>query len=695
MTASFPTEYLFKRISDFWSKFEDREDIKNAWDGYLRKAQALNSLLVQADLSKSLATVPLFDRNEFEYFIFPKLVRRTDRELNPSFYVFEVDPQIFFVKNLNEKINDVEANRVLTPPNFFTIVNGTGADQGKTFLEFARGVAPSRIGETTWVRGSDLVSGSNLTLKIKVGDIVQGQNLEWFKVLEIISDTQFRIQGPTVLGEDLGPGDGVQDTFQLAATANVITTSVEVFFDGVSVAPANYTVDASGEIVFVTAPASTVVSITANYYLGYTGPGATNRRTVKESIPSKLFSTSVYRDRRSVFTNFGTAIGLDRPTSTLYRNQVRGLYFARFKGPVPANMDLGGGILIDLPFSARGKVSNITTIDPKSVIVDSNLFPVVPPLNINVGVGQELERDFNLLTDGVRTSDFINDPDLFNLEPLKSDPAKFFTFILRVKGTYATFVATQTGQPIDYSLLRRFKLDIKPSYTNCFIATDIDFLDEAINLFVGAVGVTQAIDAAPTLEFNCVNFAVIPEFMETNGYPFMVPDELVAAGPVAAGQFGLNFGAIKDGTFEAHAGTIAGPLLTEGTDYFLDYGTGLFTLTAAGAAIVNAEAPPDLHVKYTSGLAGEADLIAADVCTLDADSIGIYEEVESILDALMISTLENNLVNFGVGTVGQPEEEIDQDTVSMVESLAINEAVGTPPGSGIPPFTSGSLIYSF
>ncbi len=607
-----------------------------------------------------------------------------------------MDPQIFFVKNLNEKINDVNANRVLNSPGFYTVESGTGKDQGKTFLEFKRGVNPERIGETIWTRGSDTVTGTNLTLKIKVGDIVQGQNLQFYEVLEIVSDTEFKIQGPTTLDESVGTGDGFQLVFNLAATENVIPSSVEIFHDGVAVPPANYIALPDGSIDYTpsAAPLAGVV-ITANYYLGYVGPSAANRKTIRESIPNRLFSTSVYRDRRSVFTNFGTAIGLDRPTSTLYRNQVRGLYFARYNGPATANIDLGGGILIDLPFSARGKVTSVTPVDPKSVIVGANLFPVAPPLNIEVVTGQELPRDFNLLTDGIRTSDFINDPDLFGLEPLNSNPAKFFTFVVRVSGSYATHVAVQTGQPIDYTLLRQFKADIKPSYTNCFVATDIDFLDEPINLFVGAVGVTQAVDAAPTLEFNCVNFAVIPEFMEHNGFPFTVADELAAAGPVALGAIGLDFGAIKDGTFEAHAGTIAGPLLVEGTDYSLDYGTGILTLTASGVAAVNAEAPPDLHVKYTSGLAGEADLIAADVCPMDGDCIGIYEGVESILDALLISTLENNLVNFGVGTIGMPEEEIDQNTVSMVESLDINEAVGTPPASGMPPFTSGALIYSF
>jgi hypothetical protein len=698
MVTEFPTEYLFRRLSDFWDLFEDREDVKNAWHGYLDKSQALQSLLQQADLSKSLATIPLFDRNDFEYFIFSKLVRRPDLETNNGpFYAFEIDPAIFFIKDLNEKIDDVNANRTLSPPDFFDVSSGTGSNEGKTFLNFFRGVDPLRIGETFWTRGSDVVAGSALTSKINIGDIVQGQDKKFYKVVEVVSDTEFKMQGVTVFGEDLGPGDGVTLVYNLLATSGVIPSSVEVFFDGVAVPPANFIALPDGSIDFSpsAAPAATVLSITVNYYQGYAGATAFNRQTIRELIPSRLFSRGVYRDRRSVFTNFGVGIGLDRPTSTLYRNQVRGIYFARYKGPPTANIDLGGGILIDLPFSARGTVQNVITTDPKAVIVNGNLFQVPPPLNIIVTPGQELTRDFNLLTDGIRTSDFINDPDLFNLEPLKDTPAKYFTFVVRVSGLYAIHVAIQTGKPIDYSLLKRFKLDIKPSYTNCVIATDIDFLDEPVGLFIGAVDVHQAIDAAPTLEFNCKNFAIIPEYMETNGFPFTVADELVAAGPVAAGLFALDFQFVKNGTLELHAGTIAGPLLVETTDYTVDLNAGTVTLTAAGAAVVNGEAPPDLHAKYTSGLAGEADLDASGLCTMDSDSIGIFEDVENILDALIVNTLENNLVNFGVGTIGQPEEEMDQDTVSMVESLDINEAVGTPGGSGMPPFNPGALIYSF
>lgn len=612
--ANFPTEFLFKRLSDFWDKFDDREDVKNVWDAYLRKANALKSSLIQADLSKSLKTIGLFDKNQFEYFIFPGLVRRTDLETNGPFYVYEIDADIFFIKNLNERIDDTLANRVLSPPNYFKTEAGAGADLGKTFIKFMRGVAPVQAGETFWTNGSDIVTGSQFTLSAEVSDIIQGQNGKFYKIIQVQSDTSIRIQGQTVFGEDVGPGTGAQTVYQLAATSLVIPSSVEVFSDGIPVSPANYTVTAGGVLTFLTAPAATVKSITVNYYLGYDGPTSPARRTVIESIPSRLFSTAVYRDRRSVFTNFGTAIGLDKPTSIQYLNEVRGIYFARYNGPTVANMALGGGILTDIPFSERGVVSSISEISPKNVIVGSNLIQIPDPLTIAVTAGQSLPRDFNLISDGIRAADFISAPDIFGLEPLKSDPAKFFTFLMVVKGSYAVFVATTTGRPLDYALLKKFANDIKPTYAKLAVVTDIDFVTENMNLFVGPVSVTNALDAAATLEFNLLNFAVIPEFLTVNG--------------------------------------------------FVD----------------------------------EAALVASGKVDMDSDSVGLFEtleidEVTGIYTPVAIDTLEQNMVNSGAFG-GPPPDAMDDDSIPLVESLQLNEAVGTPPGSGNPPFTPGALIYT-
>lgn len=612
--TNFATEFLFKRLPDFWDGFADREEVKCIWDAYVRKTNALGSLLLQAELSKSLATIPLFDKNELEYFVFPTLVRRTDLESNDPFYVFEVDPTIFYVKSLNEKIDNTLANRVLSTPDFFKVVDGTGDDKGKVFLSFTRGVAPVQVGETFWTNGSDVVTGNGFIAKVDIGDIIQGQNKKFFKVIDVTSDTQLQIQGKTVLGENLGPGNGTQVAFQLAATSLVIPSSIEIFLDGQSVPPANFTVTTGGLVTFTMAPLATISAITANYYLGYDGPTSPARRTVVEAIPTRLFSTSVYRDRRSVFNNFGVAIGLDRPTSVTYLNQVRGLYFARFNGPTLANMQLGSAILTDIPFSPPGRVAAVSNSSPKSVIVDTTLYKVAQPLDIQVTVGQQLTRDFNLLTDGIEIADYLSRPDIFASDPLKSDPAKYFTFVILVKGAYALYVSTTTGQPIDYTLLRQFAKDIKPSYTKFYIATDADFFNENMQFFVGPVDVTNGYDAAWTLEQNGLNFAVIPQYLTVNGY------------------------------------------------------------------------------------ADEAALLGSGLVNMDNDSFLMVEEL-SIVDTsgtftlTPIDTLENNLVNSGTFG-GPPPDAMDDDSFAMVDSMQINQADGTPPGSHNPPFTSGTLLYA-
>ena len=67
----------------------------------------------------------------------------------------------------------------------------------------------------------------------------------------------------------------------------------------------------------------------------------------------------------------------------------------------------------------------------------------------------------------------------------------------------------------------------------------------------------------------------------------------------------------------------------------------------------------------------EATLAASGLVGMDNDSVGLTEEIEQILDSVGISTLENNLFNFGV----DPANPMDESTLPFLEALAINEAV--------------------
>lgn len=607
---AFSSNYIFGLISDFWQIFEDRPDLENAWDGHLQKAEAMTLLARQAGFSKSLATIPLFDKDELRYFDFSKLERVPTLETNNAFYVFKVDEDIFFIREFHEAIDGIgKAQRILVSPRDFEVDAG--------ILKFKRGVQPTGIGATSWLQGSENVTGTGIGDKVVVGDIIQAPNANFFKIIEVVDSDTLTITGKTVFGEDLGPGDGILDTFPLATTSFVNDATsgageIQVFFDGVqqdSGGGVNFSVTAAGVLTFATPPGSNVQSITVNYFSTYPGTDASIVNTTKESLPVRLLTRSLFIDRRSIFTNFGIAVNHDKPTSLQYLNEVRGIYFARWKGPTPFAMSLGGGILTGIPFAERGTVRRVATTSPKQVVVDDQILDIPDSLNITVNVGDQLTEDFNLVTDGIRTADYINDPELFNLEPLKSDPARYFTFFLIVSGSYAVEVATETGQPIDYTAIKQFKLDVKPTYTDCMVLTDIDFIEDGLNFFIGAVDVTNLMVAESTLEFNCLNFAIIPEFLTNNGF------------------------------------------------------------------------------------ADEAALLASGLCDMDSDAIALVEDVAPISDCVFISTLENNLVNFGVSPPGT--EDMDLNTIPFTESMDINEAEGTPPGSFIPPFTAGALIYSF
>jgi hypothetical protein len=80
-----------------------------------------------------------------------------------------------------------------------------------------------------------------------------------------------------------------------------------------------------------------------------------------------------------------------------------------------------------------------------------------------------------------------------------------------------------------------------------------------------------------------------------------VTDELVATGPVAPGVFQLDHFPVNAGTLQLHAGTISGPLLVDPVDYTVNLVNGQVTLTVAGAAVVNAAVPPDIHALYSTG----------------------------------------------------------------------------------------------
>lgn len=77
-------------------------------------------------------------------------------------------------------------------------------------------------------------------------------------------------QGTIVLNEVVGTGTGAQTGFQLSATANVISSSVVLFLNGVQQSSTSFVATSAGAISFVSPP-GLGVTITANYELSTLG----------------------------------------------------------------------------------------------------------------------------------------------------------------------------------------------------------------------------------------------------------------------------------------------------------------------------------------------------------------------------------------------------------------------------------------
>jgi hypothetical protein len=87
----------------------------------------------------------------------------------------------------------------------------------------------------------------------------------------IVSDTQLNLiqavtKGQEIIGEAVGTGTGAQVAYQLAATANVITTSVIMYVDGTQISQSEFTATSGGAITFVTPPGPGL-AVTADYEL--------------------------------------------------------------------------------------------------------------------------------------------------------------------------------------------------------------------------------------------------------------------------------------------------------------------------------------------------------------------------------------------------------------------------------------------
>lgn len=101
--------------------------------------------------------------------------------------------------------------------------------------------------------------------QIEIGNVFRKELI----ISGIISQTQLSViqsvtHGTDIVGEAVGTGTGAQLTFQLAATQNVVPTSVVMFLNGAQVGSSGFSVTTGGLVTFVVPPGLGVV-VTANY----------------------------------------------------------------------------------------------------------------------------------------------------------------------------------------------------------------------------------------------------------------------------------------------------------------------------------------------------------------------------------------------------------------------------------------------
>lgn len=140
------------------------------------------------------------------------------------------------------------------------------------------------------------------------------------------------------------------------------------------------------------------------------------------------------------------------------------------------------------------------------------------------------------------------------------------------------------------------------------------------------------------------------------GQAVSISDELVATGPVAPGALpATKFFPINPSpaiSVRAGASWAAGVNLTITTDYTVVLSTGVITLTGPGAALVNAQGTPDVHVRYAATSANKAAfaLLPSGAAAVNAAAVKqLHAEYSAgILDDTIVSGTFAGVVTFTV-----------------------------------------------
>ena len=109
--------FIFEALSDVWDEYEDRDQILALWEGYLQISSDLILQLFQADLSKSIESIPVFRRYRWLHFDLERTVVPSGY-LSAFVFAFESeDDDILNIPYLSDRVRTPDDDEYLQITN--------------------------------------------------------------------------------------------------------------------------------------------------------------------------------------------------------------------------------------------------------------------------------------------------------------------------------------------------------------------------------------------------------------------------------------------------------------------------------------------------------------------------------------------------------------------------------------------------
>ena len=109
--------FIFEALSDVWDEYEDRDQIMALWEGYLQIASDLVLQLFQADLSKSIVSIPVFRRYRWLHYDLARTVVPSEFCCSFVFAYESGDTDILNIPYLTSRVRTPEDDEYLQITN--------------------------------------------------------------------------------------------------------------------------------------------------------------------------------------------------------------------------------------------------------------------------------------------------------------------------------------------------------------------------------------------------------------------------------------------------------------------------------------------------------------------------------------------------------------------------------------------------